>query len=341
MKAVIFKSPGVVECEEVPIPKINSGDVLIKVKVSGVCGTDIEKIDGLYTASKQIIGHEVSGIILDVGEDIKNYKIGDRVFPHHHVPCYNCNYCNKGSETMCPKYRLSNFDPGGFSEYLKFDRWNIERGGLLKIPSKMTFEEASFIEPLACCIRGLKKVNIQKNETVAILGLGTIGILFLQLLKNKSVSNIFISEPSQEKIGYGEMFGFSRAFNPYSIDVVDVIKQETKGVGVDVVIVSTSNPASLSQAINMVRKGGRVCLFGIPPKNTFVNVNFSGLVTDEITLITSNAATEKETKSSLKQISSKKIKVNGLISHRYQLHEFKKAFETVKTGVGMKTIIVG
>ncbi|MEK6944268.1 MAG: alcohol dehydrogenase catalytic domain-containing protein, partial [Thermoproteota archaeon] len=168
MKAAFVKGSAKVTVEDIEKPKPGKGEIMVQMHACGICGSDVEKVFGKYSQPSMKLGHEPSGIISEVGENVSGFKKGDRVFVHHHVPCYSCHYCLHGNETMCEKYYETNLSPCGLSEQFVVPAWNVEHGGVLKIPDLISFEEAAMIEPLACCVRAWKKFPFQKGDSVAI-----------------------------------------------------------------------------------------------------------------------------------------------------------------------------
>lgn len=337
MKAVLLDEQGKVRYKEVPLPKLEKGDILVEMKVCGLCGSDIEKLQGRYKDVPPIIGHEATGIVTKTN-GAKGVEEGDRVFPHHHVPCYKCYFCRRGSPTMCPDYRRVHYDPGGFAEYFRFLKWNIEHGGLLKLPKGMSFEEASFIEPTACCIRALNRYGVRRNDSVIVIGAGPIGLTFIQLLKNLG-AKVYASDLSDIRLKAAKKFGGSEVFNPLHDNVAKQVKQITEGRGADVAIVASSSAKAIVQAFDSIRRGGRVGLFGVPAKGSILDYDFSDLFNAEKSITSSNAATEAETKLALNYIHKKKIDVNSLVTHKFSLEDFDEALDTATRSEALKILI--
>jgi len=200
----ILLNNSITKVVDTEIPNCGENEVIINMKMCGLCGTDIEKINGNYKASGITLGHEPVGIIHKKGKNVKGFKIGERVFVHHHVPCYKCHHCLNDSETMCNQYRKTNIEPGGFSEFFKVPQINIFNNGILKLPNHVSFENAMFIEPMACCIRALNKIKVKKTNSYYISGLGSIGLMFLKLLRLEEVDKIFVSDIKNEKLKYAQ-----------------------------------------------------------------------------------------------------------------------------------------
>ena len=337
MKSVFLRPTGV-SIEETSLPVLKRGDILVEMKACGLCGTDIEKLHGRYVASQPVLGHEAAGVVAEIGEGVEGVEVGDRVFPHHHVPCYKCRLCLHGSETMCPHYRSSNYDPGGFSEYFRVPAWNVEGGGVLKLPSDISFEEASLIEPTACCMRSLNRCNLSGDETVLVIGAGPIGLTHLSLLSLRK-ARVLVSDIVASRLQFAERFGASTVYNAAKQDVPSKVREETKGAGADLVIVASGSSKAVTQALSSVRKGGRVCLFGVPPKGSKLDYDISDIFNSEVSIITSNAATEAETKAALQLMQERELKLLPLITHRFRLDEIQKAIETALEGNCGKIVV--
>jgi L-iditol 2-dehydrogenase len=193
MKAAVVKSNSNIEIKNIEKQSVGPGDILVKMRACGICGSDVEKVFGKYGQPSMRLGHEPAGTIAEVGSEISNFSVGDRVFTHHHVACYSddCHECNHGNETMCQKYYESNLEPCGLADEYIVPEWNVKHGGVLKIPDSMSFEEAAMIEPLACCIRAWNKFTHKNNDSVAILGIGPTGIMHALLAKLYGIGKIF------------------------------------------------------------------------------------------------------------------------------------------------------
>jgi len=339
MKSVIIEGGVGAVVRDVPIPAISEGEALIRMKACGLCGTDIEKLRGQYTASAPVLGHEPAGIIEKLGANVNGFSVGDRVFAHHHVPCYSCYLCKHGSETMCDHYRASNIYPGGFSEYFRVPAWNIERGGLLALPSGVSDEEASFIEPAACCIRALNRSRASKGDVALVSGAGPLGLIHSRLLEERGV-RVLISDVRDDRLAIAKGLGGRLLLNASEPDYVRRIKDETEGRGVDLVITATGNPAAIAQSFKAVRKGGTVCLFGVPVKGSRLDYDMSEIFNSEVNICTNYGGTEKETREALRLMIAGRLRLSDLITHRFPLERFDDAVATASGGEAMKVIMV-
>ena len=340
MKTASVKEPSVISVDEIDHPQLGSGDVLVQMQACGICGSDLEKVFGQYGQPSMRLGHEPSGIILNVGTDVTEFKKGDRVFTHHHVPCYDCHMCNHGNETMCPKYYETNLLPCGLSEEYVVPEWNVSHGGVLKLPDSVTFEEAAMIEPLACCVRAWTKYNFQEGDSAAIFGVGPTGMMHVMIAQAKKFSKIFCFDMNDFRLNFAKKFNVTDSINSMDENRKQKVLEHTQGRGVDVAIVATSSLKALDDAIDMVRKGGSVMMFGVPSKGAKMDLDMSKIYSKEITLVTSYAASDKDTKEALELIESGKIDVKQLITHTYPIVDSQKAFDHARSGDNAMKIII-
>jgi len=340
MKAAFVKDSSSVVVEDVEKPILGTGDVLVKMHACGICGSDLEKVFGKYSQPSTRLGHEPSGTIEKVGENVANFKKDDRVFVHHHVPCYSCHFCLHGNETMCEKYSETNLSPCGLAEEFIVPQWNVNHGGILKIPDSMSFEEAAMIEPLACCIRAWDKFSYQKGDSAAIFGVGATGMMHVMLSIVHEFDKIFCIDVNEFRLEFAKKFNITDAIKSSVPDIKQKILDQTDNRGVDVAIVATGSLQALSSAIDLVRKGGTIVMFGVPSKGAMINLNMSVIYSKEITMISSYAASDSDTNAALELIQSSKIDVKKLITHRYNIKDSPKAFEHAHHGVDSMKIII-
>ena len=338
MKAAVVKDNSTIKITHIENPELGPNDILVQMSACGICGSDVEKVFGKYGQPSMKLGHEPAGTIIKIGSQVENFTVGDRVFTHHHVACYSktCHECSHGNETMCEKYYQSNLNPCGLADEYVVPEWNVKHGGVLKIPDEMSFEEAAMIEPLACCLRAWKKFNYQKNDTAVILGVGPTGIMHALLARSVGFSKIFCSDLNDFRLDFAKKLGFEAV---RSNESSEKILQSTIG-GVDVAIVATGNLNAFDSAINLVRKGGTIVMFGVPSKDASIDINMSNVYSKEITITTTYAASDTDTKNALELIASGTIDVKSLITHKYTLEDSQKAFEHAKTGDNAMKIII-
>ena len=306
------------------------------MEACGLCGTDLEKMRGEYTASMPVLGHEAAGEVSAVGEGVESFKEGDRVFPHHHVPCYECYICRAGDDTMCDMYRKSNILPGGFSEYFRVPAWNLGKGGVLPLPDEVSFEEGALIEPTACCLRGVRK-HAKSGETVLVVGAGPVGLMHALLLEPMEV-RVAISDISAPRLEFAERMRLGLVLDASKEDVPGRLRAETQGRGADMAVVASGSKAAIMQALGSVRKGGRVCLFGVPPKGSVLGYDISELYNSGQQIVTSYGADDVDTKAALGIIASNQDFAR-LVTHRFSLSKFDDAVAAATGGEAMKVLL--
>ena len=340
MKTASVSEPSVISVTETEKPTLGSADILIQMHACGICGSDLEKVFGQYGQPSMRLGHEPAGVVLDVGSDVTEFQKGDRVFTHHHVPCYDCHLCRHNNETMCPKYYETNLSPCGLSEEYVVPAWNVSHGGVLKISDSLSFEEAAMIEPLACCVRAWSKFPYQSGDSAAIFGVGPTGMMHVMLAQAKKFSKIFCFDVNDFRLDFAKKFNITESINSTNESRKQKILDQTDGMGVDVAIVATSSLKALEDAIDMVRKGGTVMMFGVPSKGAKLDLDMSKIYSKEITLVTSYAASDKDTKAALDLIESSQIDVKQLITHTYPIADTQKAFDHARSGDKAMKIII-
>ncbi len=337
MKVGMYYNNRDVRVEEMPIPNIGDRDILIKVNVCGICGSDILEWYRIKKAPL-VLGHELSGEVIQVGKDIKKFKPGDRVFSTHHVPCNECCYCLTGHETACKTFQTkNNFEPGGFSEYLKVSGKSVNTGTLL-IPDEVTFEEASFTEPLGTVVRGLRRIGLKPGDSMLVLGAGIAGTLMIKSGKVFRAGRIIATDINNIRLESAKKFGAENVFNA-SEDIPKVIKEVNNGRLADKVVICTGALTAVRQALKSVDKGGTVMFFAVPTPDETVDIDFNPYWRNDISFITSYGAALQDNQKALELISTGKINVKDMITHRLSLDEIGKGFELASRGEGLKILI--
>ena len=337
MKAVFVKKEGGVEVRDVDIPKIREGELLVKMKACGIDGTDLEKAFG-KPITPPMLGHEVVGEIVESRST--KFNVGDRVFVHHHVFCGKCYYCLRGSYTMCPLFLKTTIEPCGLAEFFRVPKINVQRGGVLKLPPNLDWDEATFIEPAACVLKALRKVGFQAGDTVSLVGVGPTGSLFIKLLKHFGAALICVSDLSNSRLEIAKKIGADITVNPSQADFVEICKRVTGGIGVDIGILGTPTVKPLHILLQTIRKGGKICIFGAPEKSEKAELDFSSLFINETSIITSYSTSKVETTIILELVKNKKISFNDMITHKFRLSEAEEAFETARdTSKSLKVIV--
>ncbi len=283
MKALYFIEQGKVELKEIDIPKPSNNEAIIEVDTCGICGTDINIFKGVAHAKRNtVLGHEFSGTVVEVNNKNQGIKAGDKVVIDPNIFCGQCHYCRKGKINHCENLKALGIDVnGGFSEYVC-----VPLSQIYKIPTDFSLEEASFAEPLSCCIHGFHRINFRMGESVVIAGAGTTGLLMLQLAKLNGAAHIIVIDPEEKKQKIALSLGAEFVFYPSDPMLVQNIKDILNG-GADVAIEASANISILKDLIKTLKRDGRILLFGIPPSNALFNYEIYPLVKNEITLISS------------------------------------------------------
>ena len=339
MKAAMYYSQQDIRIEEIPVPEINEDQALIEMKACGICGSDLMD---WYIESRVplVLGHEPAGIIAKKGDKVKGLNVGDRVFVHHHVACLKCHYCLHGDYTLCEQFHKTNIEPGGFAEYFKVPAPNLQID-TLKIPESMSFEEATFIEPVGCCLRALKKCNIQKGDSVTIIGAGATGIIHTALSKIFGASKTIVSDLIDYRLEAAKKFGADIAVNPESEDLNKVVKAETENRGVDIAIVTAPSIEAYKAGVSVCRKGGKLCVFAPTQPGKYLQISPKELFFSEIQIIPSYSGSHLETRAALELIESRRLNVKDLITHRFRLVDAAKAFKiALESKESLKVIVL-
>ncbi len=326
-----------VRIQEMPTPKISDDELLLKVMASGICGSDVTEWYRVPKAPK-VLGHEATGVIAQVGKNVNKYKVGDRIFVSHHVPCNKCRYCLKGNHTACETLHTTNYYPGGFAQFIRVPKINIENG-VYKLPDDMSFEEGTFIEPLACVIRGQRLAAIKKDETVLIIGGGLAGILHTQLAKIKGITNIVVVDVNPSRLKLAEKFGANHVISAKE-NLPQKLKEVNSNRLADQVIVCSGATAASLNALSCVDKGGNILFFAVPDPTVKIPVPITEFWRNEITLKTSYGAAPQDLEESLSLLASKKLNVLDMITHRLSLQQAAEGFNLVATaGESLKVIL--
>lgn len=326
MKASVCYKQNDLRIEDLPIPEISDNEVLIKMLACGLCGTDIQKIRGDTVNKPTVLGHEVVGEIVKKGKNVSKFEIGDRVITAIHVPCFTCHYCNKGHYTICEQFRTNNIDPGGFSEFIRIPELHLNHL-THKVSNNVTDEEATLIEPIACCLHGLKQADIRPNDSVLIMGAGTIGILHAQLAKIKGANKVIVSDMSKFKLQKALNVGCDYAINIKEKNIIDEVNKITDGQGVDVIVIAAGVSSLVADAVNMVRRAGKIIVFSGFDKNKLVTLDVSRFFKDEISIIGTYSVTPYEFPEALDLLEKRKLNTKEMITHVYPLNKLSEAID--------------
>jgi L-iditol 2-dehydrogenase len=338
MKVAMYYSQKDIRIEEIPTPEIGENEALVKMKACGICGSDLMEWY-LKKRAPLVLGHEPTGIIAKKGSKVKGFDVGDRVFVHHHVACLKCHYCMHGDYTLCEQFHKTNIKPGGFAEYFKVPAPNLQID-TLKIPDSLPFEEATLIEPVGCCLRALKKCNIQKGDSITIIGAGATGIIHTALSKIFDAAKTIVSDLIDYRLNVAKKFGADVAVNPKNEDLVEVVKAETDGRGADLAVVTAPSLEAYESGLSVCRKGGKLCVFAPLEPRKYLQISPKDLFFSELQIIPSYSTSHLETRTALELINSGRLDVKELITYRLRLADTGKAFETaLESKESLKVIV--
>ena len=336
MRAAVCYSLKQVQVEEIPTPGIASGELLVRVEICGLCGSDISKLSDVNRGVGKILGHEMTGIVVEKGKDVGAFSLGQRVVAGHHAPCFECHYCRHGSYSMCAAFKTSNLDPGGFAEYVRIPAANV-RHVTLGLPEDLSMEEGSFVEPLACCIRAMRRTPLEAGDTALVLGLGSIGLLMLQLFRLQGAQSVG-ADFLAERRALATQLGADMVGSPDDPEFLEEIRRRTEGRGPDLVMTATESPQALVQALELVRNGGAVNLFG-GIAQPLVELDMAALYKRELTLLSSYSSYPPDFPVALQLLQSRKVRVAEMVTHRYGLDGLDRAIDAMIQKIGIKQII--
>lgn len=339
MRIAKYYGWGDVRLEQADVPEIGPGEILVQVKACGLCGSDLMAwyADGKAPA---VLGHEPVGFVSRVGSGVTDLTLGDRVFVHHHVPCLVCHHCRRGNYSCCATFKENGIFPGGFSEYVRVARANVQRD-VLHLPEVLPFEEATLIEPIGCAIRGMKRAGVQPGDAVLIIGAGVSGLLFTQLSRLWGARSVIVSDLVEYRLGRALQQGADAAVNPAEGDLQAEVERLAGKTGADVVIVTVGRVEVMEEGLRLVAKGGTVLLYAPLPPGDKVPVDVCDLLFSEKTLITTYSCGPDDTRTALDLISTGRIQTGGLVTHRFGLEEVGEAMRMAsQAGNSSKVVII-
>ena len=331
MRAAVYKGDSVVDVEQIPTPEIGPGELLVRVEACGVCHTDLKKIEYNLLAPPRIYGHETAGVVARVGRGVRQFKPGERVIVFHHIPCSNCFYCRKKLYAQCPVYKrvgvTAGYEPagGGFSQFVRVMDWIVERG-VEKIPQGVSFECASFVEPVNTCLKAVVQCAPVAGETALILGQGPIGLMFTMLVRRSGVRLVTTETiPSRRELSL--RCGADVALDPRTDNVAETVASLTEGRGADLVIVAVSAPRLVEQAVAWTRPGARILLFAQTSEAERIELSGASVCVGERTIFGSYSASVDLQKESARLVFTGELPVELLVSHRLPLAKIRSAFD--------------
>jgi L-iditol 2-dehydrogenase len=334
MRAAVYRGIDDIRMETVPVPVIGPGELLVKIATCGICGTDLKKIHTGSHSAPRIFGHEMAGIIVQVGAGVTNFKLGERVVVFHHVPCGKCYYCRKKTPAQCEVYKkvgsTAGYEPsgGGFAEYIRVADWIVANRGVVRIPDEVPFEQAAFLEPVNTCMKGVKSLNLAADETVLVIGQGPIGVI-LSALAHRTGAKVLTSDLYPERHALAAKFGLDHPIDGAKEDVVARALKETEGRGADAVILAVNGTALIRTAMNAARPGGKVMLFA-QTQHGEATIDPGAVCKDEKTLLGSYSSSFDNLDEVIELVLGdyrNGFDLTQLISHRFPLDQAIAAIE--------------
>ncbi len=326
MKVAMYYNNNDVRVEEMPVPEIGDDELLVKVMACGICGSDVMEWYRIKKAPR-VLGHEMAGVVVKKGENVKKFKEGDRVFVSHHVPCGECKYCRRGQETLCDTLRSTNFYPGGFSQYLRVPSINVEKGTFL-LPQNMSYEQAVFIEPLGCVIRGLK-ISGYERESILVIGSGITGLLHIKMAKAMGAENIIATDINLFRLEKAREYGATATIMANDPDLEKKIREANNGMLPDFISICTGAPSAFKQAFELIGRGGTILLFAPAEPGVEIPFPIFDIWHGGVTIKSTYAASPSDLKKAIELIASGKIKVEDMITHRLSIDKAGEGFKLV------------
>jgi len=337
MRVAMYYSNRDIRIVEMEIPRIGPDELLVRVWASGICGSDVLEWYRLAKAPL-VLGHEIGGEIVQVGDAVQGWKEGDRVFVSHHVPCNMCRYCAAGHHSVCHTLATTNFDPGGFCEYLRVPAINV-RNGVYALPDSMTYEEAVFIEPLACVFRGQHQVGWIPGRRILVIGSGIAGIMHIMLARASGAGRIVAVDIHPNRLDAALKFGADHVLSAGD-DLVDRFKEVNDGRLADLVIACTGAASALKQAFHAVDRGGTILFFAPTDPGAAVEMPLNELWRKEVTMTSSYAGSPRDILAAIELIASRRIKVAEMITHRLPLEKTAEGFALVAQAADSMKVVI-
>jgi L-iditol 2-dehydrogenase len=322
MKAVVYRGVNDLRLEEVPVPEIGVGEILVGVHTCGICGTDLKKIATGSHSAPRIFGHETAGVVAKIGDGVRKFSVGERVVVFHHIPCRECYYCRHKTFAQCATYKkvgcTAGFEAsgGGFAEYVRVMDWIVEKG-TVRIPDGVSFEQACFAEPVNTCIKGIETLRLQPEETVLVIGQGPIGLILANLAK-RAGTRVITSDLYPARLTMAHGFGLNQTIDASKVDAGEAVRGMTEGRGADAVILAVGGSGLIRPAMDATRPGGRVLLFAQTARGE-VTIDPAAVCVDEKALLGSYSASVELQEESVRFVMNREMDLERLISHRFPL----------------------
>ena len=343
MKAILLEGANQFHSAEIPRPEICADELLVKMERAAICGTDIRILEGKKTKDVRypsVIGHEICGTIAEIGTNVHDFSIGEKVAIANVIPCGNCAACRTGHENACLQRQAIGYQfDGGFEEYIRIPAICIAAGNVVKLPDHVSFTAGALIEPLACCIRGTINAGTKFNDIVLVVGAGPIGLMHIQLAKIAGARKVLVSEPNAFRRQKALEVGATCVINPTSEDLASIVKAETNGLGVDVIILAIGIPAIVNESIKLCKKNGTLCLFAGFAGTGACTIEANLIHYNELHVCGSSAYTRNDYHTAAQLVCDGKINLEAIATHEYHIEDFQAAYDMCKSGVGLKVLI--
>lgn len=336
MRAAVYHPPSEIKVEDRPRPQIGAGEVLLKVRACGVCGTDVLKVTRALPKKPVVLGHELVGDVVEIGAGVSKFKVGDRVVVAHHVPCGTCHFCRHGNHSMCRHFKETNLDPGGFAEFLRIPAEHVEQTAFL-VPKNLTDDEALFTEPLSCCVRNVRRAALQAGDFSVVVGMGSIGLMMVQLLK-LIPTQVLALDLFDDRLELAKRLGADFAMRGDSPDIAEFIASKTEGRRADLVCFTAGGGRVFQSAFQWIRDGGALNLFASLSDKP-VEVSLDALYHHEITVFSSYSPSPQDLVEAHRLLCEGKVQVAPLVTHHVGLEQLQESIGWITAQKAMKVIV--
>lgn len=345
MRAAVFREPGVIEIDDIPVPAIGSDEVLVRVRAASICGTDLRIMKHghfrLPAGQHRVLGHEVAGEIAEAGGEVRGFAVGDRVSVVPNVGCGRCRMCLRGLNQLCPDYAAFGITmDGAFEEYMRVPAAAIARGNLMHVPDALSFEEAAILEPISCCLHGQRKVDLQPDDVVVIVGAGPIGCFHTLLAKQQGVQTVIVSNTRQPRLEIARRMGADITINISEQDLHEEVRRITGGEGADVVITCVSKPDVIAGATDLIGRLGRINVFSGLGDQGRPAIDVNSLHYREQTITGTTGSSVRDYADVMSIAASPDVDLSPAITDRFPLEDIRAAMAQSASGTGMKSVIL-
>jgi len=337
MRVAMYYNNRDVRLEEIAVPRIGPGELLVRTRASGICGSDLMEWYRIKKAPL-VLGHEITGEVVEAGDGVRTFQVGDRIFASHHVPCGKCRYCLAGHQSVCDMLRTTHFDPGGFAEYIRVPKINVELG-TFRLPDEITFDEGSFIEPLACVVRAQRFAGLSAGQTVLVIGSGISGLLHIQLARARGAARIIATDINDFRLRAAIDFGADATIQGAE-DVPTRLRELNDGRLADRVIVCTGAMSAIQQAVKCIDRGGTLLFFAPAAAGVDAPIPLFDFWRDEISIVTSYAGSPQDLIESIELIRHRRVRVGDMVTHRLPLAETGRGFQLTASGQDSIKVII-